>query len=94
MLLPTLTDGVVRASVVGKDVYLVLAPPRGRAGLLAVELDGRPITAADAGADVRRGRVSVPRQRLYHLVSLDRAEQHELTLRFRDGTAGYAFTFG
>ncbi len=88
------TDGVVRAKVVAKDVYLVLSPPKNRNGLVTVELDGRPITRAQAGADVRDGRVPVPRQRLYHLVALDAAREHELTLRLRDGTSGYAFTFG
>ncbi|PTL55630.1 redoxin domain-containing protein [Paraconexibacter algicola] len=87
-------DGVLRAQVVARDVYLVLSPPRTRAGLVTVELDGRPIRARDAGDDVRGGRVRVPSQRLYHLVHLDRPGEHELTLRFRDGTAGYAFTFG
>jgi hypothetical protein len=31
---------------------------------------------------------------LYELVSLPRAEQHRLTLRFAPGVSGYAFTFG
>ena len=39
-------------------------------------------------------RVVVRRQRLYELVSLPRAGQHRLSLRFQPGLAGYAFTFG
>lgn len=87
-------DGVVRAKVVAKDVYLVLGPPEARDGLVTVELDGRPIAQAQAGEDVRDGRVAVAGQRLYHLVSLDTAREHELTLRLRDRTSAYAFTFG
>jgi hypothetical protein len=39
-------------------------------------------------------RVVVRRQRLYELVSLRRAGEHRLNLRFEPGLAGYAFTFG
>jgi cytochrome c biogenesis protein CcdA/thiol-disulfide isomerase/thioredoxin len=80
--------------VTGKDVYLVLAPPRARSGRVDVELDGRPLTGAGAGDDVRAGRVRVDRQRLYHLVSLPRAQTHRLTLHVGAGVSGYAFTFG
>ena len=38
--------------------------------------------------------VTVRRQRLYELVSLPRAGEHRLNLRFAPGIAGYAFTFG
>jgi cytochrome c biogenesis protein CcdA/thiol-disulfide isomerase/thioredoxin len=82
------------AQVVGKAVYLVMSSRGGRPRSVSVELNGRPIRAADAGADVRDGRVTVQRQRLYRLVALDRAAQHRLTLRFAPGVAGYAFTFG
>ena len=59
-----------------------------------VELDGRPIAAADAGDDVRDGVVTVRRQRLYNLVRLDALAEHVLTLRFDPGVSGFAFTFG
>jgi hypothetical protein len=59
-----------------------------------VLLDGRPIPAADAGADVHSGVVTVTRQRLYTLASLPRNERHHLALRFAPGVTGYAFTFG
>ncbi len=77
-----------------KDVYLVLSTPHERAMPVRVMLDGHPIAAADAGADVHAGVVEVRRQRLYSLVSLPRAERHRLTLRFAPGVTGYAFTFG
>jgi cytochrome c biogenesis protein CcdA/thiol-disulfide isomerase/thioredoxin len=77
-----------------KNVYLVLSSPGERPLPVQVLLDGRPIPAADAGADVHDGVVTVRRQRLYTLASLPRDEQHLLTLRFAPGVTGYAFTFG
>ena len=77
-----------------KDVYLVLSSPGERPLPVKVLLDGRPIAAADAGADVHDGVVSVRRQRLYALVSLRHDESHRLALRFAPGVTGYAFTFG
>ena len=61
---------------------------------MQVLLDGHRISAADAGADVHDGVVTVRRQRLYSLVSLKGDERHHLTLRFAPGVTGYAFTFG
>ncbi len=84
----------LRARVVGKAVYLVLASAGDRPRRVRVLLDGKPITAADAGADVRGGAVTVRRQRLYRLVELDGTEEHVLTLRFDRGVSAFAFTFG
>jgi cytochrome c biogenesis protein CcdA/thiol-disulfide isomerase/thioredoxin len=77
-----------------KDVYLVLSSPGERPLPVQVLLDGRPISARDAGADVHGGVLTVRRQRLYSLVSLARGERHRLSLRFSPGVSGYAFTFG
>jgi cytochrome c biogenesis protein CcdA/thiol-disulfide isomerase/thioredoxin len=77
-----------------KNVYLVLSSPGERPLPVQVLLDGRPIPATQAGADVHAGVVTVRGQRLYTLVSLPRDEQHRLTLRFAPGVTGYAFTFG
>jgi cytochrome c biogenesis protein CcdA/thiol-disulfide isomerase/thioredoxin len=77
-----------------KNVYLVLSSAGERPLPVQVLLDGRPISAADAGADVHGGIVTVHGERLYTLVSLPRDEQHRLTLRFAPGVTGYAFTFG
>jgi len=77
-----------------KDVYLVLSSTGEAPRRLSVLLDGRPIAAAAAGADVHEATVTVRRQRLYSLVALRRDERHRLTLRFAPGISGYAFTFG
>ena len=77
-----------------KDVYLVLSSAGGRPLPVQVLLDGHPISARDAGADVHRATVTVRAQRLYSLVSLAANERHHLTLGLAPGVSGYAFTFG
>jgi len=77
-----------------KNVYLVLSSAGERPRPVRVLLDGRPIPARYAGADVDGGIVTVHGERLYTLVSLPRDEQHRLALRFAPGVTGYAFTFG
>ncbi|MFN8216166.1 MAG: cytochrome c biogenesis protein DipZ [Solirubrobacterales bacterium] len=76
-----------------RRVYLVLGSA-GRARRVRVMLDGRPIAAAAAGADVRDGVVTVRGHRLYELVDLPRVEHHLLELELEAGVSGYAFTFG
>jgi thiol-disulfide isomerase/thioredoxin len=77
-----------------KNVYLVLSSAGNMPRHVQVLLDGRPIPAADAGADVHDGVVTVKGERLYTLASLPRNERHRLSLRFAPGVTGYAFTFG
>jgi thiol-disulfide isomerase/thioredoxin len=76
-----------------RRVYLVLGSPGGQRRV-KVSLDGRPISAADAGADVHGGTVTVASQRLYDLVDLTKVEHHVLELEPEAGVMGYAFTFG
>ena len=76
-----------------RRVFLVLGAPGG-ARRLEVALDGRRISPAVAGADVRAGAAEIGEQRLYRLVELPSVGQHRLTLRFAPGISGYAFTFG
>jgi cytochrome c biogenesis protein CcdA/thiol-disulfide isomerase/thioredoxin len=76
-----------------RRVYLVLGSP-GRDRKVRVLLDGRPISAADAGTDVHGGAVTVTGQRLYNLVNLPKVGHHVLTLEPEAGVTGYAFTFG
>ncbi len=75
-----------------RRVYLVLSSPRPLP--VQVLLDGRPISAADAGADVHGGVAVVDGQRLYSLVSQPSDRRGHLTLRFAPGVTAYAFTFG
>jgi cytochrome c biogenesis protein CcdA/thiol-disulfide isomerase/thioredoxin len=77
-----------------KHVYLVLSSTGNVPRTVQVLLDGRPISAADAGSDVHDGLVTVKGERLYTLVSLPHDERHRLSLRFSPGVTGYAFTFG
>jgi len=76
-----------------RRVYLVLGSP-GRERKLRVLLDGRPIAAVDAGADVENGTVRVGEHRLYELVDLPAVGHRLLTLEPEAGIEGYAFTFG
>jgi len=84
----------ITARVVGTAVYLVLSSKGDLPRRVQVRLDGRPISADVAGADVDDGVVTVRRQRLYSLVKLRSIQEHVLTLRLDPGVSGYAFTFG
>jgi cytochrome c biogenesis protein CcdA/thiol-disulfide isomerase/thioredoxin len=84
----------IDAEVQAKHVYLVLSRAAGSSGEVEVLLDGHPISAVDAGADVHDGRVTVSGERLYTLVSLPHEQRMHLGLRFAPGVTGYAFTFG
>jgi cytochrome c biogenesis protein CcdA/thiol-disulfide isomerase/thioredoxin len=75
-------------------VYLVLTSAGNQPRSLRVLLDGHPIPAADAGADVHDGVVTVRGQRLYSLVSLPAAQVHTVTLDIPPGISAYDFTFG
>jgi cytochrome c biogenesis protein CcdA/thiol-disulfide isomerase/thioredoxin len=83
----------IDADFYARHVYLVLSSP-GHPRHVQVLLDGHPIPAAAAGADVSGGSVTVRGERLYTLVSLPHPEHHRLSLRFEPGVVGYAFTFG
>jgi cytochrome c biogenesis protein CcdA/thiol-disulfide isomerase/thioredoxin len=87
-------DAGIDVEFQAKDVYLVLSSSGGRSLPVQVLLDGRPIGAAAAGADVHGSIVAVDGQRLYSLVALPSNERHRLSLRFAPGISGYAFTFG
>jgi thiol-disulfide isomerase/thioredoxin len=87
-------DASIDVEFQAKHVYLVLSSAGEGPRALKVLLDGHPISARDAGADVHAGTVTVTRQRLYSLVSLRADERHHLSLRFAPGISGYAFTFG
>jgi len=82
----------IDAEVEGKNVYIVLSPPRpGAVGHVRVTLDGH--RAAD-GVDVHGGSITVDAQRLYTVASFGDDARHRLALEFSPGTQGFSFTFG
>jgi cytochrome c biogenesis protein CcdA/thiol-disulfide isomerase/thioredoxin len=87
-------DARIDARVTARKVFLVLSSAGRRPRDVEVLLDGRRVGRAEAGDDVRSGRVTVREERLYRLVSLPGVEDRRLTLRVPAGVTGYAFTFG
>jgi hypothetical protein len=75
-------------------VYLVMTSTGNTPRTARVLLDGKPIPAADAGADVHNGLVTIGGQRLYALAHLRGVEQHVLTIDVPHGVSSYVFTFG
>jgi hypothetical protein len=75
-------------------VYLVLTSSGNAPRSVRVLLDGHPIAAGTAGADVHGGLVTVRGQRLYSLVSLPSAQSHALSVEVPPGVTAYDFTFG
>jgi len=76
-----------------RRVFLVLGSDGGKKPM-QVLLDGKPISAADGGPDVKNGVAMISGQRLYSLVNLPNVQDHVLTLKPAYGITGYAFTFG
>jgi hypothetical protein len=91
---PAAAGATVRAGFQAAHVYLVMTSAGRLPRTVRVLLDGRPIDAGSAGADVRGGLVTVQGQRLYSLVSLPQAEFRELTVELPPGVRAYDFTFG
>jgi cytochrome c biogenesis protein CcdA/thiol-disulfide isomerase/thioredoxin len=92
---PTGATGTIQGSVQARDVYLVMTstanqPRRGR-----VLLGGKPISPADAGADVGPGGYfTVKGERLYNLVKLRGDATFKITVQLPHGIQAYDFTFG
>jgi cytochrome c biogenesis protein CcdA/thiol-disulfide isomerase/thioredoxin len=86
------------ASITGRFqaayVYLVMTSAGGTPRTVRVLLNGHPIPASQAGADVRGAQVTVRGQRLYSLVSLPSDQQQTLTVEVPPGVSAYDFTFG
>jgi hypothetical protein len=86
------------ASITGRSqaahVYLVMTSTGNRPRRVRVLLNGKPIPARAAGADVHDGLVTVRGQRLYSLVSLPDDEQQTFTIQIPPGVSAYDFTFG
>ena len=88
-------NGALELTFTANKVFLVLRPAE-EAGRVRVLLDGRPLSVASQGSDVRDGMVTVDSDRLYHLIDLHgQRATHRLRLEFQTpGLAGYAITFG
>ncbi len=82
------------------SVNVVLRPEGKQPFEVVVELDGKPLQASEAGADVviredGRSSIEVREARLYELVHLPLFAERDLTLRSNSSDfAVYAFTFG
>ena len=77
-------------------VFIILRPADAGAATVKVYLDGKPIDASQAGADVSNSVVTVDTDRLYNIVDLHgKTQNHILKLEFQTpGTQAYTFTFG
>jgi cytochrome c biogenesis protein CcdA/thiol-disulfide isomerase/thioredoxin len=73
----------IEASVMARNVYIVLSPPAGGRGQVAVSVNGHPTRTLE-----------VTQQRLYTVASFASDSLHTIALRFSPGTSGYSFTFG
>jgi thiol-disulfide isomerase/thioredoxin len=91
---PVAPGASIKANFQADKVYLVMTSAGNIPRVARVLLDGHPIPAADAGADVHNGSVTVQGQRLYSLVSLPGVQQHVLTIELPQGISAYDFTFG
>lgn len=90
-------DATLTYNFTASNVYLVLRPSSDKnPSQVKVLIDNKPVDATNAGADVQNGMVTVPTDRLYHLVDLHgKTESHLLKLEFlTPGIQGFAFTFG
>ncbi len=83
-----------------RSVNVVMKPARDDPFTVIVEIDGRPLTAEEAGADVTfddegRSVLQVDAARMYGVIELPALGEHELTLRSNsDNFAIFAVTFG
>lgn len=77
-------------------VFLVLKPSQSGRDRVRILLDGKPLTAENAGSDASSGVVIINQDRLYNLIDLKGADGvHLLRLEFENaGTQAFAFTFG
>ena len=92
----TVSSSEIEYNFTGNEVYLVMNPAATGASTVKVLLDGKTISAAQAGTDVVNGVITLDNDRLYNLVNLHgKAGQHKLILQFQNpGIQAFAFTFG
>jgi hypothetical protein len=92
---PVATGGSIEAGVQAARVYLVMTSDGNVPRTGTVLVDGKPVPARLAGADVGPGgRFTVRGQRLYSLLSFPTDEQALITVQLPPGVRAYSFTFG
>jgi cytochrome c biogenesis protein CcdA/thiol-disulfide isomerase/thioredoxin len=75
-----------------KDVYLVMDSSKARQATVTLLSPDQPNQTEDVGPN---GKVTVDQARLYHLVSLDKAQEGTVVIQFdQPGVQVYSFTFG
>lgn len=74
-----------------KDVYLLMKPEAGEP-TVKILVDNK---IQFEGVDVKDGKVTVDKSRLYHIAHFDTPGEHVVTIQFLDGNVQvYTFTFG
>ena len=91
---PAAAGASISGTVQAAKVYLVLTSAGNVPRQARVLLNGRPLPAAHAGADVKDGLVTVSGQRLYSLISFPAAQQFTFSVQLPPGVTAYDFTFG
>jgi hypothetical protein len=81
-----------------KEANLVIHPLNGNAVRVWVTQDGKPVPAADRGADVQEENgktyLNVTESRMYRIMNNQDFERHTMRLTSNDpGFGAYAFTF-
>ena len=86
----------ITESFSANHVYMILKPHApGASDRVLVSLDGKPLSGATAGADVKNGVITVDSDRLYDIYSSSQYAQGVLGFTFQDaGTQAFTFTFG
>jgi len=89
-------DAAILYDAKAERVYIILRPNGVSNGTVKVLLDGKPISSAVAGSDVKNGIVTVDSDRLYNIVDFHtKIETHKIQLDFQSpGIQAYTFTFG
>jgi cytochrome c biogenesis protein CcdA/thiol-disulfide isomerase/thioredoxin len=91
---PAGVDATISGGFQAQRVYLVMTSAGNVPRTGQVLLDGKPIAAGAAGADVHASLFTVTGERLYSLVSLPADAEHVLTVALPRGVSAYDFTFG
>ncbi len=89
-------NAVLDLSFQAREVFLVMRPKDlKKPGEAIILIDGKPISAAEAGMDVKNGIVNIDKDRLYKLVKFGAQKPSRVTIQFNDAAIQvFAFTFG